>query len=149
MDTKRETRTHFGGCHCGAVRYAVDAAPERGISRCNCSMCMKLGRSGVIVKPEAFRLLAGDEMLGEYAFGPVARYLFCKRCGVHSFGRGSLDVLGGDYVSINTQCLDDFDPETVPVVYWDGRHDNWHAGPSDTPWPVRPMMPRAAPDEAA
>ena len=40
--------------------------------------------------------------------GPPRRY-FCKHCGIHCFGRGHLEVLGGDYVSINLNTLDDVD----------------------------------------
>jgi hypothetical protein len=36
-------RTYRGGCHCGAVRFEVDAAePIRAIDR-NCSMCVRTG----------------------------------------------------------------------------------------------------------
>ena len=45
-------------------------------------------------------------------------------------------ALGGDFVSVNLNCLDSFDPATVKTIYWDGRHDNWQAGPRDQPWPV-------------
>jgi len=47
-----------------------------------------------------------------------------------------LPQLGGDYVSINLNALDEVDPRDVKVVYWDGRHDNWQAGPRDIAWPV-------------
>jgi len=51
-------------------------------------------------------------------------------------GAGHLDVLGGDYVSINLNSLDDFDLSRTQLAYWDGRHNNWQAGPRSTPWPV-------------
>jgi len=44
--------------------------------------------------------------------------------------------VGGDYVSINLNCIDDLDPNELNVSYWDGRHNNWHAGPRSTPWPI-------------
>jgi hypothetical protein len=58
------------------------------------------------------------------------------RCGVHCFGRGHLVELGGDYVSVNLNCLDDVDPNQLSVVYWDGRHNNWIAGQRPAPWPI-------------
>ena len=132
-------KTHLGGCHCGAVRYEVTVDLSRDVSRCNCSICTKLGRTGVLVKPDAFRLIAGEDALSDYQWGSrVGHHLFCKHCGVHSFGRGHLDVLGGDYVSINVNCLDDVDLADIPVQYWDGRHNNWMAGTRSTPWPIRP-----------
>lgn len=40
------------------------------------------------------------------------------------------------FVSINAQTLNTFAPTRVPAIYWDGRHDNWHAGPRNELWPV-------------
>ncbi len=62
----------------------------------------------------------------------IARRAFCKHCGVHCFGRGHLAQLGGDYVSVNFNALDDVDPSEVTVTHWDGGHDNWQAGPRST-----------------
>ena len=134
-------RLHSGGCHCGAVRYQVEIDPSQG-GRCNCSICNKVSQLGGMVKPAAFKLLAGRENITEYAFGQkISTRSFCKHCGVHLFGAGHLAELGGDFVSINLNTLDDVDPLEVKVMYWDGRHDNWHAGPSDKPWRIAPLTP--------
>ena len=136
MDTHHQDR-HHGSCHCGAVRFEVACALGDGGTRCNCSVCTKIGATARLVKPEAFTLLAGEESLSAYEWGPkISRRMFCKRCGVHCFGRGHLAEVGGDYVSVNLNCLDDADPGALAVVYWDGRHDNWEAGPRPTPWPI-------------
>ena len=123
-----------GGCLCGAVRYeaTVDLA---GVTRCNCTICAKLGQLGNIVKPAAFTLLEGESELTAYP-NAIGKRFFCKHCGVHCFGAGHLEALGGDFVSINLNTLDDVDPLDVKVIYWDGRHDNWQAGPSDQPWRI-------------
>jgi hypothetical protein len=135
-------KTYAGGCHCGAVRFEVDLDLEKGVAQCNCTLCTKRGASGVIVKPGAFRLLTGEGALGDYAWAQrTAHYHFCSRCGIHAFGRGNLPQLGGEYVSVNVRCLDDVDLATLKVVYWDGRHDNWMAGPRDRPWPIAPAVP--------
>ena len=128
---------HAGGCHCAAVRFEVDVDLAAGASRCNCTLCVKRNTLNSVVAPGAFAVRAGDDALAAYAWGArVARYFFCSRCGIHVFARGHLPELGGEYVSVNVSCLDDIDPATLKVVYWDGRHDNWHAGARDTPWPV-------------
>lgn len=133
-----DARTWTGGCHCGAVRFEVDLDLAQPVGRCNCTLCTKRGGTGAIVKPEAFRLLAGADGLGDYAWGAkVSRMSFCRACGIHVFGRGDMPQLGGAYVSVNVNCIDDVDPATLKVVYWDGRHNNWQAGPRDAPWPVR------------
>lgn len=90
-----------------------------------------------MVKPDAFRVVSGEENLGKYVWGPVSTRSFCKHCGVHLFGSGHLAELGGDFVSVNLNTLDDTDPNQVAVLHWDGRHDNWQAGTRPTPWPIR------------
>lgn len=34
---------HRGGCHCGRVRFEVEAAREMEVHECNCSICSKVG----------------------------------------------------------------------------------------------------------
>lgn len=128
---------HPGSCHCGRVRFEVELDLTQGASRCNCSICMKLGVTGAIVKPDAFKLLSSKEATAEYVWGGrVSQRHYCKECGVHCFAYGHLDVLGGDYVSVNVNCLDDVDVAELQIGYWDGRHNNWGAGMRETPWPV-------------
>lgn len=130
------TGKHQGGCHCGAVRFEVDVDTSKG-GMCNCSICSKVGAIGAIVKPEAFTLRAGEASLGTYEWGAkISKRFFCSRCGIHCFGRGHLAELGGDYVSVNLNCLDDFEPTAATITHWDGRHDNWEVGPRDKPWPI-------------
>jgi hypothetical protein len=132
------TPKHAGGCHCGAVRFEVDLDLRAGGSMCNCTVCTKISAVGAIVKPAAFALLSGADALSTYEWGgKVSQRKFCKHCGVHCFGTGHLDVLGGDFVSINLNCIDDFDRSTVEIAYWDGRHNNWMAGKRATPWPIQ------------
>jgi hypothetical protein len=128
---------HPGSCHCGAVRFEARVDLSASPSRCNCSICQKLGSLTASIEPGAFRLIVGAPELGSYAWGgrTETRY-FCKHCGVHVFARGHLPELGGDHVSLNVNALDDVDPSTLAVVHWDGRHDNWRAGPRSQPWPV-------------
>jgi hypothetical protein len=129
-------KTYSGGCHCGAVRFEAELDASAG-TMCNCSICTKLATIGAIVKPAAFQLVSGEADLSTYEWGHrVGHRKFCKHCGVHCFAPGHLDVLGGDYVSVNLNCLDDFDLSRVKLGYWDGRHDNWQGGMRDTPWPV-------------
>src|ERR1700722_13552683 len=104
------SKKHAGGCHCGAVRFEVMVDATTG-SRCNCSVCMKTSVTGTIVKPEALVLVSGSENLSTYEWGgKTSKRFFCKHCGVHCFGRGHLAEVGGDYASVNLNCLDGFDP---------------------------------------
>jgi hypothetical protein len=129
-------KKHLGSCHCKAVRFEVRVDASKA-SRCNCSICAKVSQLGAIVKPEAFTLLSDESALGTYAWGgKVSTRFFCKQCGIHCFGRGHLKELGGDFVSVNVNCLDDVELGEVKVTYWDGRHDNWQAGTREVPWPI-------------
>jgi hypothetical protein len=129
-------KMHEGSCHCGRVRFRALVDATSG-GKCNCSICTKLGAFGTFTKPEGFTLLEGEDALSSYEWGgKISRRYFCKHCGVHCFGRGHLKELGGDYVSVSLLTIDDADPNEAKVVHWDGRHDNWRAGPRPTPWPI-------------
>jgi hypothetical protein len=118
------------------VRFEVTVDATHG-TQCNCTICTKLGAIGTHVKPAAFRVLQGEESCLRYAWaGKVSTRFTCATCGVYCYGRGHLEMLGGDFISLNLNTLDDFDPALVHVQHWDGRHNNWMGGLRDTPWPV-------------
>lgn len=128
-------KTYSGSCHCGAVRYEADIDLSQGTSKCNCTFCLKARLWAAIIKPDMFRLLDGQDELGDYyKSGGAVHHVFCRHCGVRSFERGHLDVLGGDYVTVNLTCLDNLEPAelaAVPVTYMDGRNNNWFSRPSE------------------
>ena len=122
-DHLRPNVTHNGGCHCGRVRFEVEAPAELEVELCNCSICSMTAYLHLIVPRSRFRLLQGEDELATYTFNTgVAQHLFCRHCGIKSF---YVPRSNPDGISVNVRCLD---PETVELVRvrdFDGR--NWEA----------------------
>jgi hypothetical protein len=127
-------KTYLGSCHCGAVRFEADIDLAQGTLRCNCSICSKVRFWPAIVKPDAFRLLAGEADLTNYQFNTGAnQHPFCKHCGVRSFGIGN-SPRWGKFYAVNVPCLDNVSTDELanaPVNYLDGRNDDWHTAPAE------------------
>ncbi len=129
------TNKHTGSCHCGAVRFEVDLeAPPKGASRCNCSICARVAQTSAIVKPTAFTLLTSEGALSSYEWGgKTAKRFFCTTCGIHAFARGYLEQVGGDYVSVNLNCVDDLDVSRLEVVHQSSSRARWDSHAASAP----------------
>lgn len=115
-----ETKTYTGGCHCGDVRYEVQLQLDKVIS-CNCSICTKRGALLAFTPADRFKLLSGGASLTDYQFNKhVIHHLFCPRCGILSFARGTAPD-GQPMVAVNVRCLDDVDLGSLDVMPFDGR----------------------------
>jgi hypothetical protein len=109
--------THRGGCHCGAVRFEVQAPARITVSDCNCSICRMSGYLHLIVPASRFRLLRGSDSLTEYQFNTgTARHLFCRLCGVKSF---YVPRSNPDGYSVNARCLEDATLAQITVEPFD------------------------------
>lgn len=112
---------HTGGCHCGAIRFEVDAPAVLEVDECNCSICYMVGYQHLIVPASDFRLLQGESELQSYQFNSgVAQHFFCRHCGVKSF---YVPRSHPDGVSVNGRCIDADTLESVSITPFDGR--NW------------------------
>jgi hypothetical protein len=120
--------THRGGCHCGAVRFEVDASEDLVAFDCNCSICLKKRNAHFVVPQAKFRLLQGARNLSTYRFGTqVAKHTFCTTCGVHAFyqPRSNPDGFG-----VSPHCLDSGTVRSLEVRYYNGQ--DWEAGFEET-----------------
>lgn len=112
---------HTGGCHCGKVRFEVEAPAAISATECNCSICHKVGYLHLFVSNAEFRLLQGEDELSTYTFNTgAAKHYFCKHCGVKSY---YVPRSHPDGVSVNVRCLDEATIASVDVTPFDGR--NW------------------------
>lgn len=111
---------HAGSCHCGAVRFRVAVRKFEAID-CNCSICLMLGFLHLIVPPDDFELVSGEDQLSEYRFNTgVARHRFCKTCGIHPFYTPRSHP---DRIDVNVRCLDRTLYPRFQLTSFDG--ENW------------------------
>lgn len=110
-------KTYKGGCHCGAIRYEVDADLTETLV-CNCSHCEKKGFILHFVDQDKFRLTQGELELISYQFNKKAiDHLFCKICGTESFAKG----IAFPKVAINVRCLDGVDISVLNPKAFNGK----------------------------
>ena len=125
-------QTYEGGCHCGRVRFRIRVDLEQStVGECNCSICTKKGILHLIVPPDRFELLQGEEDLATYQFNTnTAKHTFCRHCGIHSFYVPRSDP---EKIDVNVRCLDEIDLEAIAPKPFDGR--NWEtAMQKPVPW---------------
>ena len=110
-----------GSCHCGAVKFEVEAPDEIELLDCNCTICHMTGFRHFIVPKNRFSLLEGEEKLTSYKFNTgTATHLFCSVCGVKPF---YIPRSHPDGYSVNFRCLNADDFHSVLTTDFDGR--NW------------------------
>ena len=112
---------HKGGCHCGRVKFEIEADPEQVITDCNCSICSMTGYQHLFVAKDEFKLLSDKDAIETYTFGTgTAQHYFCKHCGIKSF---YIPRSHPDGYSINLRCLDQSNFTKITIEPFDG--GNW------------------------
>ena len=116
-----ETTKYKGSCHCGNVRFEVEADLS-GVIACNCSICSRAGYLLAFVSDAQFQLLAGEDAQTDYQFNTKnIHHLFCKTCGVRSFGHGT-GPDGKHMYAINVRALEGVDVDSLKVQKYDGKN---------------------------
>jgi hypothetical protein len=128
------TKQYHGSCMCGAVKYEANLDFSNGTGKCNCSTCVKLRLWFIRARPADFTLISGEGDLTNYIHkSEWHQQLFCKHCGVHAFHKLDLVGLGGEWVSIAVNTLDEVDPAEMAswkVNYYDGKSGNYRETPA-------------------
>lgn len=114
---------YYGGCHCKAVTFEVEAPRDLVVFRCNCSLCHIKQNHHFIVPESCFTLLSGQDVLTEYRFNTrTAMHLFCRICGVQSFYRPRSNPNG---YGVNVYSIDTTPAGTITYQDFDGQ--NWES----------------------
>ena len=116
-----DTITHEGGCHCGRVRYRVQAPADLTVYECNCSICSKSGYLHLPTTKQDFTLLRGEDALNSYTFDThEAKHLFCRHCGIKSY---YIPRSNPDGFTVNVRCLGQDTIASMTIIPFDGK--NW------------------------
>lgn len=115
-----ETKSYEGSCHCGNVRYRVEADLSGPLITCTCSMCKRMGSILTFVPASQFTLEQGEDALRDYQFNKKQiHHLFCTNCGIRSFARGKMPD-GSPMVAVNVRCLEGVDLHGLTLKEYDG-----------------------------
>jgi hypothetical protein len=108
---------HAGSCHCGAVRFRVDAVIAE-VTTCDCSLCAQRNALMAKVPEAALSVEQGENRLTLYQWNTRrAMHYFCDRCGIYVFHRKRA---APDHFGVNVLCLHGFDPQSVPLRATEG-----------------------------
>jgi len=111
-------KTYTGRCHCGTVVFRAETDLDR-VVRCNCSICRKKNALMHRLKKEDLTIVQGEDNLTVYQFNTrTAKHFFCKTCGIHPFHHTRV---APDYATVNVNCLDGVDADSLPVTMFDGQ----------------------------
>ncbi len=109
---------YFGSCHCGAVKFRVDADIDE-LTTCDCSLCVKKNALMIRVHESALTILQGEDRLSLYQWNTKrAQHRFCSACGIYTFHRKRS---APDHYGVNVFCLDGFDAAGIPVRATEGQ----------------------------
>jgi hypothetical protein len=139
-------QTFNGSCHCGFIQYtaALPITDTPVASRCNCTICLKIGYTSIRISPEDFKLIApsSESEVKNYQMRSkdINKY-FCANCGIHCWSNGKYEFQGvvHHFFTINILTLDQpqegLDLSKFKIRYSEGRSGNWTLEQRDQPYP--------------
>jgi hypothetical protein len=105
-------------CHCGAVRFAVETAPD-DVNDCNCSICRRYGTLWAYYQRPQVRFEAGNGPTDIYIWGDrELEFHRCEACGCVTHWE-AIDK-GHARMGINARLLPADVVKAIPVRHGDG-----------------------------
>jgi hypothetical protein len=119
-----------GGCHCGALRYEISAAPLLTYT-CHCTACQRISGTafslGLVVAESAFRLTAGEprtvERIADSGRANV-RWL-CPDCGSWIAGAPRAGPTGELFYRVRAGTLDNTSWLQPTAHFWTRSKQPW------------------------
>lgn len=109
-----------GSCHCGAVRFKIDAPPPTKAISCNCSHCRRKGFLLSFFPAGQFTLMQGEDSLRSYRFNThKIDHRFCRKCGTEPFADGT-NPDGSAVCAVNLRCVASIDLDSLELQHFDG-----------------------------
>jgi len=106
-------------CHCGSVQLEVPTPPEN-VTRCNCSICSKLGGLWAYYDPAVVNLATNRDAIDTYIWGDkMIQICRCSTCGCTTHWE-SIDPEITGRMGINSRMMADIDLDQIPVRHVDG-----------------------------
>ena len=135
-------------CHCTAVRFEIDEAPNRVVD-CNCSLCRRYGALWAYYNPGKVRIVRGTEDTEAYVWSK-REFAFhrCKVCGCTTHHT----ALGTDpprIRAVNARMIPTLDPRVVRLQHTDNSHTGffWTRAPDHFEPDGEPKMAPPGPDD--
>jgi hypothetical protein len=108
----------YGSCHCGAVKWQLDAVPESATA-CNCTVCRRYGVLWAYdFEGEGIKVSGPTQA---YVRGDSIAFHFCPACGCVAFWRAlEPNAEGRRRIAVNLRLTEPEPVAPVPIDHFDG-----------------------------
>ena len=107
-------------CHCGNLKLVADEPPS-SITRCNCSICYRLGALWAYYQREKVLVISAAGSDQRYSWGEkTITYHRCGTCGCTTHYTAVADD-GGELLAVNCRMAPPPEIDGIPIREFDGR----------------------------
>lgn len=112
-----------GTCHCGAVSFQLATTPQ-WLTRCNCSICRRLGALWAHAEISEITIVCEDEATLRYSWGDHSlAFHTCRTCGCTTHWE-NLEPDKTSHMAVNCLMADPDEIATFRIRHFDGA-DTW------------------------